>query len=113
MSELDNDRQWLKPMTYPNPTLLYHISTYRDELNELLTVKRQMFPVPCVVWVYSNSYQGHGIVWSNHDEQAADRLSVFVSSGNTWDYPLEDCRRDDDRAKWPKWIKDEFEDRGL
>lgn len=97
----------------PDGVEKWRLWNFRNAMKELLALKRDMFPVPCVVWVYSDSFQGHGIVWKEHDEELADSLLVLVSSGNTWAYPMEDCRRDDDRTKWPKWIKDDFKERGI
>lgn len=87
-------------------SLKYRLWNFRRSLKELISHKRDVFAVPCVVYVESGTFKGHGIVWKEHDEELADNLFVLVESGNTWAYPVEDCRREDDKTKWPTWIKD-------
>lgn len=86
-------------------TLNRRLVNFQQARNELQEVKAIMFPVPCVVMVDSGRFCGMGVVWRETADEGPAQLAVVLENGNTWSYPLEDCRRIDNEIQWPEWTK--------
>jgi hypothetical protein len=87
------------------------MKNFRTARAELKEIRDDMFPIPCVVNVRRSSIDLIGIVWKDCMDDYPMELMVFLENGNTWTYPLESCTRNDNREKWPTWIKEDFEER--